>query len=54
MNLYQHSQQNNWEMGIKIDKNTDPELYNKIYAEVMLIIQNSQQTPFSIKKIEKI
>ncbi len=53
MNLYQHSQQNNWEMGIKIDKNTDPELYNKIYAEVMLIIQNSQQTPFSIKKIEK-
>ena len=53
MNLYQHSQQNNWEMGIKIEKNNDPELYKKVYDEVMLIIQNSQQTPFSIKKIEK-
>ncbi|KAB2941663.1 MAG: hypothetical protein MPEBLZ_02517 [Candidatus Methanoperedens nitroreducens] len=53
MNLYQHSQQNNWEMGIKIEKNNDPELYKKIYDEVMFIIQNSQHTPFSIKKIEK-
>ncbi len=53
MNLYQHSQQNNWEMGIKIEKNTEPELYKKISDEVMLIIQNSQKTPFSIKKIEK-
>ena len=53
MNLFQHSQQNNWEMGIKIEKETDQELYKKILDEVMLIIQNSQQTPFSIKKIEK-
>lgn len=53
MNLYQHSQQNNWEMGIKIEKNADPELYKKISDEVMLIIQSSQKTPFSIKKIEK-
>ena len=53
MNLYQHSQQNNWEMGIKIEKKDEQELYKKVYDEVMLIIQNSQQTPFSIKKIEK-
>ncbi|MCZ7382234.1 MAG: phospholipase D family protein [Candidatus Methanoperedens sp.] len=53
MNLYLHSQQNNWEMGVKIDKTADSDLYKKIYDEVMLIIQSSQQTPFSIKKIEK-
>jgi phosphatidylserine/phosphatidylglycerophosphate/cardiolipin synthase-like enzyme len=53
MNLYQHSQQNNWEMGIKIEKNTDSELYQKILDEVKLIMQSSQQTQYSIKKIEK-
>ena len=53
MNLYQHSQQNNWEMGFKIEKNTDSELYEKIFDEVKLIIQSSQQTQYSIKKIEK-
>ncbi len=52
MNLFQHSQQNNWEMGIKIEKNTESDLYKKISDEVMLIIQNSKKTPFSIKKIE--
>ncbi len=53
MNLYQHSQQNNWEMGIKIEKNTDLELYEKIFEEVKLIISSSQPTAYSIKKIEK-
>ncbi len=52
MNLYQHSQQNNWEMGIKIDKAKDPQLYKKVYDESMLIIQTSQHTPFSIRKTE--
>jgi hypothetical protein len=28
MNLYQHSQVNNWEMGIKIEKSTDPDTNN--------------------------
>jgi len=53
MNLYQHSQQNNWEMGIKIEKNTDLELYENIFEEVKLIISSSQPTAYSIKKIEK-
>lgn len=53
MNLFQYSQQNNKEMGIKVEKKTEPELYNDIYKEVMVIIQTSQQPEFSIKKLEK-
>ena len=53
MNLYQHSQQNNWEMGIKIEKNFDSELYEKIFEEVKLIISSSQPTAYFIKKIDK-
>jgi hypothetical protein len=39
MNLYQFSQEQSLEMGIKIDKNTDTDLavYNHIMQEVMLI-----------------
>ncbi len=53
MNLYQYSQQNNKEMGIKVEKKTEPDLYNDIHKEVMVIIQTSQQPEFSIRKLEK-
>ncbi len=53
MNLYEYSQQNNREMGIKIDKNTDQKLYNDILEEVKGIIQTSQPIPFLIKKLDK-
>lgn len=48
MNLHESSK-NNWEMGIKIEKNSDPDLYNNIYNEVMLIIQQIQPP---IKNVE--
>jgi phosphatidylserine/phosphatidylglycerophosphate/cardiolipin synthase-like enzyme len=53
MNLYQYSQQNNKEMGIKVEKDKEPDMYNEIYKEVMRIIQASQQPEFSIKKLER-
>jgi phosphatidylserine/phosphatidylglycerophosphate/cardiolipin synthase-like enzyme len=41
MNLYQHSEQNNWEMGVKIDKAGDPALYDDVYQHIMLLINAS-------------
>jgi hypothetical protein len=37
MNLYQHSQENNWEMGIKIEKSTDPAIYEDFNRHVSLL-----------------
>lgn len=37
MNLYRHSQENNWEMGIKIEKSTDPVIYEEINRHVSLL-----------------
>ena len=53
MNLYQYSQQNNREMGIQVEKEKEPELYNDIFKEVMIIIQTSQEPEFSVKKLKK-
>lgn len=43
MNLYQHSQQNNWEMGIKVDRSNDSALYNDVYNHVMFLIKASKK-----------
>lgn len=48
MNLYQYSQENNWEMGIKIDKKENPELFEAIVLYVQEIIKASEV----ISKIE--
>ena len=53
MNLYQYSQQNNREMGILVDKNTEPQLYDDIFSEVRTILQTSDEPEFAIKKIDK-
>ena len=53
MNLYLYSQQNNREMGIKVEKEGEPDLYNDILKEVMVILQTSQQPEFSVKKLKK-
>lgn len=37
MNLYQHSQENNWEMGIKIDKSDDSVLYADTIRHISLL-----------------
>jgi phosphatidylserine/phosphatidylglycerophosphate/cardiolipin synthase-like enzyme len=51
MNLYQYSQQNNLEMGIKVDKTADPELYDEILDEAQRIIKISREHPFKKKKL---
>ncbi len=53
MNLYDFSLRNNREMGIKIDKGTDSKLYEDVYNEVTAIINTSEETPFTIKKLER-
>ena len=53
MNLYQHSQQNNREMGIKVEKEDDPDLYNDISKEVMVLLQISPQLEFPAEKSKK-
>lgn len=41
MNLYHFSQVNNWEMGIKIDKSAEPDIYEKINENVSYMIDIS-------------
>lgn len=52
MNLYQYSQQNNREMGIKIENKpeTDKLLYDETLAEVRRLIQTSVEPKYIIKK----
>jgi phosphatidylserine/phosphatidylglycerophosphate/cardiolipin synthase-like enzyme len=52
MNLYQYSQQNNREMGIKIENKpeTDKPLYDETLAEVRRLIQTSVEPKYIIKK----
>lgn len=51
MNLYQYSQQNNREMGIKIENKveTDKPLYDETLAEVRRLIQTSVEPKYIIK-----
>jgi phosphatidylserine/phosphatidylglycerophosphate/cardiolipin synthase-like enzyme len=50
MNLYEFSQVNNNEMGIHIDKTTDPELYKDIYEEAQRLIRISDEIVISVEK----
>ncbi|CAH9018672.1 phospholipase D family protein [Candidatus Nitrosacidococcus sp. I8] len=53
MNLYEFSQVNNNEMGIYIEKNSDPELYKDIYEEAQRLIRISDEIIVSVEKAEK-
>jgi len=53
MNLYQYSQQNNREMGIKVEKEKDPNLYDAIFKEVMTILQISKKPEFPAENPKK-
>ncbi|WGI18006.1 phospholipase D family protein [Methanonatronarchaeum sp. AMET-Sl] len=44
MNLYQHSQENNYEMGVYINKKQDPELYNDLKKEIDFIVETAKDT----------
>lgn len=50
MNLYEFSQVNNNEMGIYIEKSSDPELYKDIYDEAMRLIRISDEIVVSVEK----
>lgn len=43
LNLYEFSQVNNNEMGVYIDRDTDPELYKETYDEALRIIRISEE-----------
>lgn len=50
MNLYEFSQINNNEMGIHVDKVTDPDLYKDIYEEAQRLIRISDEIIISVEK----
>jgi phosphatidylserine/phosphatidylglycerophosphate/cardiolipin synthase-like enzyme len=50
MNLYEFSQVNNNEMGIYIEKNSDPELYKDLLEEVQRLIRISSEFIISVEK----
>ena len=50
MNLYEFSQVNNNEMGIYVDKASDPELYKDIYEEAQRLIRISDEIVISVEK----
>jgi hypothetical protein len=50
MNLYQFSQENNWEMGVKIDKIEDQSLYEDILGYIQNILGASEK--YEMKKVE--
>jgi len=54
MNLYEYSQLNNTELGIKVEQSENPELYEEINEAAKKIIRNSIEFGYEIKKVEKI
>jgi phosphatidylserine/phosphatidylglycerophosphate/cardiolipin synthase-like enzyme len=51
MNLYQYSQENNWEMGVKIEKKDDSDLYENVFLYVKNILSASEViTKIEMKK----
>jgi RNA polymerase-binding transcription factor DksA len=53
MNLYEYSQLNNTEMGLKVTSENDPKLYHEINEAVKKIVRNSPEFQFEIRKVEK-
>lgn len=53
MNLYEHSQQNNNEMGISFTKEDDPEIYKEVYTEVERLLRLCKEVRVSIREVKK-
>jgi len=49
LNLHEHSQISNWEMGINFSKDGDPEIYNAVIKEIKHLEERSIQNP-KVKK----
>ena len=54
MNMYDYSQINNYEMGILISSESEPELYNQIYEEVINIRNAITEVHFDDGEIEEL
>lgn len=48
--MYEYSQINNTELGIRVDKETDPVLYEKINETANRIVRQSEEFEFEIKR----
>jgi len=53
MNLYEYSQMNNTELGIRVQRETDPELFNQINDIANSIVRQGVPFEYEIKKMEK-
>ncbi|MBI2832269.1 MAG: phospholipase D family protein [Chloroflexi bacterium] len=53
MNLYDFSQINNNEMGIYVDKNSDPELFSSISEEAMRLVRISDEIKITVAQVPK-
>ena len=53
MNLYDFSQVNNNEMGVYIQRETEPDLFRETYDEAQRLIRVSEQVRLSAEKIEE-
>jgi phosphatidylserine/phosphatidylglycerophosphate/cardiolipin synthase-like enzyme len=53
MNLYQYSEGNNYEMGIKIDRKTDEPIYQQISDYIAIIMRESKEYEIKKKESEK-
>lgn len=54
MNLYEYSQRNNYEMGIIVSIEEEPELYNSIREESNRIIRISQEIRVTVAKVDPV
>jgi hypothetical protein len=53
MNLYESSQVNNYEMGIHVAREQEPELYAAIYEEAMTLLRNSTEIQITVSEVPK-
>lgn len=51
MNLYDFSETNNDEMGIRVTKSADPDLYKKIYDEAQRLLRSGQEIKLTMERV---
>lgn len=51
MNLYEYSQINNYEMGVYVSREGDPELYSAVYEEARMLFRISDEIKITVEKI---
>ena len=51
MNLYEYSQVNNYEMGILVVRESEPELYDSIYQEARHILRASEEIRVTVARV---